>query len=36
MYGYEPTTGLNANQAAHVIGGEVAMWGEFIYDGNFE
>ena len=36
MYGYEPTVGLDETQAGMVIGGEVTMWGEFIYDGNFE
>jgi hexosaminidase len=36
MYEYEPTVGLSPLQASNVIGGEVAMWGEFIYDGNFE
>ena len=36
MYGYEPTVGLSAAQAANVIGGEVPMWGEYIYDENFE
>jgi len=36
MYQYEPTVGLSTAQASNVIGGEVAMWGEYIYDGNFE
>lgn len=34
MYGYEPTTNLTQTEAALVIGGEVAMWGELVDERN--
>jgi len=36
MYTYDPTANLTATQKNFIIGGEVAMWGEYIDDLNFE
>jgi hexosaminidase len=34
MYGYEPTTGIPTAQQKLIIGGEVALWGEFVDEVN--
>ncbi len=34
MYGYEPYTGIPSSQQKLIIGGEVALWGEFVDDVN--
>lgn len=36
MYGYDPVMGLTNEEAAFIIGGEVAMWGEHVDQSNIE
>jgi hexosaminidase len=36
MYSYDPATGLNADQASRVVGGEGCLWGEYIDETNIE
>jgi hexosaminidase len=36
MYNYDPTVGLSADQAKYIIGGETALWGEYIDQYNIE
>ena len=36
MYTYDPTQGLTTAQAGYIIGGETALWGEYIDGGNIE
>lgn len=36
MYAYDPTVGLTSAQAEYIIGGEAALWGEYIDDSNIE
>ncbi len=36
MYSYDPATGLSVDQASRVIGGEGALWGEYIDETNIE
>lgn len=36
MYSYDPTTGLSGEEAAFIVGGEVAMWGEHVDQSNIE
>eukprot|EP01039_Chlorochromonas_danica_P008954 gene8954-9878_t len=36
MYGYEPTSGLSQSQMNNIIGGEAALWSEYIDERNIE
>jgi hexosaminidase len=36
MYSYDPTVGLTSSQSQYIIGGETALWAEFIDETNIE
>ena len=36
MYNYDPATGMTSDQENFLLGGEVAMWGEYVDESNIE
>jgi hexosaminidase len=36
MYSYDPATGIPSNQQSLIVGGETALWGEYVDDNNIE
>ncbi|RYG97378.1 hypothetical protein EON65_52965, partial [archaeon] len=36
MYNYDPAQGLTTEQQAYIVGGEAALWAEFINEYNIE